>query len=84
MFAQAPVTTLDEKMSPEAVLFFIYFIVGLLLVIVAVATPGKERRAENFGPMGTGTGLDAWLLIFIALLWPIWLLTLLAKERRKD
>jgi hypothetical protein len=67
-------------MSTPAILFGIYFGIGLLLMIVAVATPGKEKRTKGFVPFGVGDGIDAALMLFIALLWPIWVLSLLAKK----
>lgn len=70
-------------MSTPAILFGIYFGTGLLLMIVAVATPGKETRTKGFEGFGLGSGFDAGLLIFIALLWPLWLVSLLGKETKK-
>ena len=70
-------------MSTPATLFSIYFVIGLLLMVVAVASPGKEKRTKGFGMFGTGDAFDAGLLIFIALLWPVWLLTSLGKKDPK-
>jgi hypothetical protein len=70
-------------MSTPAILFGVYFGIGLLLMIVAVAAPGKERRTKSFGPAAGGDSIDAALLIFIALLWPLWLLSLLGKTSKK-
>ena len=72
-------------MSVPAMLFFAYFGVGLLLMTIAVATPGKEKRTKWWGGIAfiTGDGFDAGLLIFIALLWPIWLIVILAKRSRR-
>jgi hypothetical protein len=70
-------------MSIPTILFGIYFGIGLLLMIVAVAAPGKEERTKGFSPAGGGDSFDAALLIFIALLWPLWLVSLLSKESKK-
>ena len=67
-------------MSTPAILFSIYFAIGLLLMVVAVASPGKERRTRRFEPAGGGDGVDAALLIFIAVLWPLWIVGLFAKK----
>ncbi len=67
-------------MSTPAILFSIYFAIGLLLMIVAVASPGKERRTKGFEPPGGGDGADAALLIFIAVLWPLWIVGLFARN----
>jgi hypothetical protein len=62
-------------MSTPAILFSVYFFIGLLLVTVAVASPGNRKRTKRFRlfAIGGGDGFDAGLLIFIAVLWPIWL-----------
>jgi len=70
-------------MSTPAILFSIYFLIGLILMIVAVASPGKEKRTKGFASLGAGDGLDAGLMIFVALLWPVWLLAMLAKKEPK-
>ena len=67
-------------MSTPAILFSIYLLVGLILMIFAVATPGKEKRAKGFASLGAGDGFDAGLMIFVALLWPVWLLAMLGKK----
>ena len=67
-------------MSTPAILFGIYLGIGLLLMIVAVATSGKEKRTKGYVPYGVGDGVDAGLMIFVALLWPVWILSLLAKK----
>lgn len=67
-------------MSIPTIIFSVYFFVGLLLMIIAVATRGKERRAQYFD-ISDGTQLGAGLLIFIALLWPLWLIGMLAKNK---
>ena len=66
-------------MSAPAAVFALYFFVGLVLMIVAIATRGRERRARDLD-FADGSQLSAGLLIFIALLWPLWLLGLLAKD----
>jgi hypothetical protein len=48
-------------------------------MVVAVATRGKERRAEYLD-VSDGSQVGAGLMIFIALLWPLWLIALLAKD----
>jgi hypothetical protein len=70
-------------MSIPALLFSIYLVIGLLLMVVAVASPGKEKRTKGFEASGGGDGFDAGLLMFIALLWPIWLLASLTKKDPK-
>lgn len=70
-------------MSTPAILFGVYLSIGLLLMIVAVASPGKEERTKAFGPAAGGDSVDAALMIFIALLWPVWLISLLGKQSRK-
>jgi hypothetical protein len=67
-------------MSTAATLFGGYIGIGLILMVVAVAAPGKEKRTRSFEALGAGDGFDAGLMIFIALLWPIWLLVMLAKN----
>lgn len=68
------------KMSTPAILFSVYILVGLILMIVAVASPGKEKRTKGFTPLGAGDPLEAGLFLFVALLWPIWLLVMLKKK----
>jgi len=73
-------------MSTSATLFGIYLLIGLVLMAVAVATPGKRERTKYFEPSAGGGngGFDAGLLIFVALLWPLWLISLfLQKDRMK-
>lgn len=62
----------------------IYFAIGLLLVVVAVASRGKEERTKGFEINDDGDGFDAGLLIFIALLWPAWLLASATKKDPKE
>ena len=70
-------------MSIPAILFTIYFAIGLLLMTISVASTGKEKRTKGFETAGGGDAFDASLLIFIALLWPIWLITSLLKKDQK-
>ena len=66
-------------MSAPATLFFIYFGIGMVLCIFAVALPGREKRTKAFSEGASGTPFDAGLLVFVALLWPIWVISLLGK-----
>jgi hypothetical protein len=66
-------------MSAPSLLFACYFIIGLILMVVAVATRGKDRRAKYLD-VSDGSQVGAGLMIFIALLWPLWLIALLAKD----
>ncbi len=70
-------------MSTPVILFSIHFFIGLILMIVAMASPGKEKRATGLLSLGAGDGFDAGLMIFVALLWPVWLLAMLAKKGAK-
>jgi hypothetical protein len=45
------------------ILFGAYFFVGIILIVVALATRGKERRAA-FLDFSSGSIVDAGLLIF--------------------
>jgi hypothetical protein len=67
-------------MSTPGILFSIYFFIGLLLMVVAVASRGKEKRTKDFAMFGSGGAPDAVLLLFIALLWPVWILALLGRK----
>lgn len=67
-------------MSTSAILFSVYFFIGLVLMVVAVASPGKEKRTKGLGGFSLGGEIGAGLMIFIALLWPIWIMTLLGKK----
>jgi hypothetical protein len=67
-------------MSVPAILFGIYFFIGLLLMVAAVAKPGREKRIKGFEAGGSGDEVDAGIMIFIALLWPLWLAGLAAKK----
>lgn len=74
---------MGETMNAPAILFGIYLLIGMILMIVAVATPRKKKR-QSFTWFGTGEGVDAALLIFVAALWPVWLLSLVAKKGPKE
>ncbi len=67
-------------MSAPATAFGIYFGIGLLLLTVAVASNKNRKRAQHLDLVSAGEELGAGYLIFIALLWPIWLLALLMKK----
>jgi hypothetical protein len=69
--------------STPAVLFSIYLFIGLLLMVVAVAYPGRDKRTKGLEMGGDGDAFDAALLLFIALLWPIWLFTSLMRKDPK-
>jgi hypothetical protein len=72
-----------KAMSTPAILFLAYLLIGLLLMIAAIASPGKEKRTKGFESGGSGDAFDAGLLLFIAVLWPVWLLTSSLKKDRK-
>ena len=52
-------------------------------MVVAVASPGKEKRTKGFEPSDGDDVFEAGLLLFIALLGPIWLFTSLMKKDPK-
>jgi hypothetical protein len=66
-------------MSTPALIFTCYFFVGLGLMVFAVATRGKEKRAQNLD-ISQASPVDAGLMLFIALLWPVWLLIAISKD----
>lgn len=66
-------------MSTPAILLSVYFLVGLLLMSFAMVSRGKEKRGRDFDFV-TGEVTAAWLLVFIALLWPIWLIALISRK----
>ena len=70
-------------MSTPATLFVVYIGIGLLLMVFAVASRGKEKRTKGFEihTFNPVDGIDAGLLIFTALLWPVWLLAILVKKK---
>lgn len=57
-------------MSTAATLFGIYLGIGLVLMIVAFISRKAKRPTEDPGPF-----FDEYLLVFVALAWPIWLFT---------
>lgn len=71
-------------MSASSTFFAIYLAVGLLLMVVALAVPGRERRTKGFvGGWGPDV-LSAALLFFIAVLWPLWLVWWLVKQDDRE
>jgi hypothetical protein len=54
-------------MSTPALLFSVYFFIGLLLMVIATATRGKEKRAKYLD-ISQASPVDAGLMIFIAVL----------------
>jgi hypothetical protein len=68
-------------MSADAMWFGIYFGIGLIFMILALASHQVRKRAQLFDLGGAGGEVGAALLIFIALLWPTWPLWVLVKER---
>lgn len=67
-------------MSTGAIAFGLYFGIGLLLLVLVIATRAKEKGLAGFEVGGGGDAIDAWLLIFIAILWPVWIIVWLMKE----
>ena len=66
-------------MSLSAIILSVYLVVGLILLVVYVAAPGKERRTRPFAP---GDGMD---MVLLSLLWPIWLIGwMLRKHDRSE
>jgi hypothetical protein len=58
--------------STSSILFGSYFAIGLISMIVAVATRGKERRTQMLD-VNDGTYIGTGMMILIALLWPLWI-----------
>ena len=71
-------------MSIPAILFALYLVIGLLLLTLAGAWRGKASRSQAISGFPSGDQLDAWLLLFIALLWPVWLLATLMRKHPKS
>jgi hypothetical protein len=69
-------------MITAANLFGAYFSVGLLLMAVVVVSTKAKRRRLALETIAGADEISAAVLIFIALLWPIWLVYLLTKEKR--
>lgn len=66
-------------MSAGATWFGIYFGIGPILMTRALAS----HRARKYAQLLAGRApdeLSAVLLIFIALLWPVWLIAMLTKR----
>lgn len=70
-------------MSTPATVFAIYVFIGLICLVVALATRGKESRTPADWPMA-GTDFDAAFLLFISLLWPLWLLKRLLQDDKRE
>jgi hypothetical protein len=68
-------------MSIGALAFGVYLLVGLSLSISALASRGKERRANSFD-VADGSAVGAGVLLLILLLWPIWALVMFRSARR--
>lgn len=62
-------------MSTAAALFSTYFGIGLVLMIVAFICRKAERPSRK-----PGLFFDEHLVVFVALLWPIWLFTSLLRD----
>ena len=67
-------------MSTPATLFGIYFGIGLLVMIVAIASDKQRTLAKTLDPLLDANVPTAGVMGFIALLWPIWLIAKLSKE----
>lgn len=62
-------------MSTSATIFGIYLGIGLVLMIVAFISRKAKRPTEDPGPF-----FEEYLLVFVALAWPIWLFTSLLRD----
>ncbi len=62
-------------MSTAATIFEIYLGIGLVLMIVAFIS--RKARRSTAAP---GLFFDEYLLVFVALAWPVWLCTLLLSD----
>lgn len=71
-------------MSTAANLFLVYLLVGLVLMVIAVATRRTNMGTKETDDLGTGDKFDATLLLFIALMWPIWLVTVFAGKSPRE
>ncbi len=69
-------------MPAGAVVFGVYLLVGMTCLIIAVASRGKQKRAAALDATD-GTELGAGMLLFAAVLWPVWLLIRLFRSRRR-
>ena len=68
-------------MSTPATLFAIYLGIGMLLLTLAVASDKKRTLAKALGPLDANA-LSAGALLFIALLWPVWLIVKLSTKQK--
>ena len=57
----------------------IYVLLGMVSMVVAVAIRGKRERTKGFETAGADES-TAMLFLFVALLWPVWLLGLFFKN----
>lgn len=70
-------------MTSAATAFGIYFGIGLLLMTLALVTRAKEKGLRGFESGGSGDAMEAWLLVLIAILWPIWVIVWIMKKEEK-
>lgn len=66
-------------MSVSTLAFTIYLFIGLGLMTVAIASEGKEKRVKGWESSGGG-GFEFFILITIAIFWPVWIFTLFKKK----
>jgi hypothetical protein len=69
-----------SAMSTVGTLFTIYIAVGLICMIFALATSGKEKRAKRFIAWAPGDEFSFVIMLLVAAVWPIWLIAMLVKE----
>jgi hypothetical protein len=70
-------------MSLPATIFAIYFGIGLLLMVVALVSSKTRDAGKALDPLVGADEISAGILIFIALLWPLWLFAALTKDEDK-
>jgi hypothetical protein len=70
-------------MSTPAKFFAAYFGIGMLLLLVAIISDKTRSRARTLEHIVDEVSVGAGLLIFIALLWPVWLVGILARKNEK-
>ena len=68
------------KMSTQAKLFAAYFGIGLLLMVLAFISRRATRGLKTLDPLVDAGHIAAGMLIFIALLWPVWLVALMFQK----